>query len=215
MNEQERDQLNRFLQQLVEVKLSSKDSEAERLISEALTRQPDAAYLLVQRSLLLEQAVNHAQAQIRELQAQRPAASGGGFLGGDPWRPATGNAVPGASNYQVPSTGGTVNAAPAAGLASGASSFLGNVATTAAGVVAGSFLFQGIESLLGHHASPSPWGGQSGFGGAEHFSEQTVINNYYGDNDPSTTVADNQDFLSSDDNDNYLPDGEDGDSDWV
>ena len=30
---------------------------------------------------------------------------------------------------------------------------LGNVATTAAGVVAGAFLFQGIQGLMGHHGA--------------------------------------------------------------
>jgi hypothetical protein len=30
---------------------------------------------------------------------------------------------------------------------------LGNLATTAAGVVAGSFLYQGIQNLMGHHGA--------------------------------------------------------------
>ena len=42
--------------------------------------------------------------------------------------------------------------APVATLGWG-SGMLGTVATTAAGVVAGSFLFQGIESLMGHHGN--------------------------------------------------------------
>jgi hypothetical protein len=33
---------------------------------------------------------------------------------------------------------------------------LGTVATTAAGVVAGSFLFQGIQGLMGHHGQGEP-----------------------------------------------------------
>ena len=83
MNLQERDQLNGFLQQLVNVSLPQKDEEADALIRAACAKQPIA-----------------------------PAAP----------------------------------AAPAWG-----SSMLGTVATTAAGVVAGSFLFQGIQGLMGHH----------------------------------------------------------------
>ena len=37
MNTQEREQLNQFLNKLVEVKLTEKDSEAENLIKEAIS----------------------------------------------------------------------------------------------------------------------------------------------------------------------------------
>jgi hypothetical protein len=223
MNSQEREQLTQFLNQLLGVKLTEKDSEAESLIRDSVARQPDAAYLLVQRSLLQNQALQAAQAKITDLQnqlQQRSASPSNSFLNGDPWAqaPANPNGVPGGSSYQIPSAQpGTGNAgfaraaapSPSAGIGS---SFLGNVATTAAGVVAGSFLFQGIENLLGHHQSGF---GQQAFGG--QMPEQTVINNYYGDDQLPVTDNDNS-YLASNDNDNdsyFDDDSGDSDSDWI
>lgn len=221
MNTQEREQLSQFLQQLVEVKLTEKNNEAENLISQAVTRQPDALYLLVQRCLIQDQALRAAQAQIanlqNQLQQQRPASSASSFLNNDPWAaPANANSVPGASAYRMPtaSAGGSPNFAQAApqnpGAGSG-SSFLGNIATTAAGVVAGSFLFQGIENLMGHHQAASGWG-QQAFGG--QIPEQTIINNYYGDDDQMANNDNGSDDMASDDNDSFFDDGN-SDSDWA
>jgi uncharacterized protein len=219
MNNQEQAQLTQFLNQLVEVKLTEKNPVAEAQILEAITRQPDAAYLLVQRSLLQDQALQVAQAKITELQhqiQQSPAKPANSFLNGDPWAPApaSSNGVPGANSYQIP------NAQPAPGNpavsrmaaqnpGSGfGSSFLGNVATTAAGVVAGSFLFQGIENLMGHH--------QSGLGqqaASAPPTEQNIVNNYYGD-DQQPYTDNHSDYLANDDSDGFF-DGGDSDSDWV
>lgn len=219
MNLQERNQLSQFLNQLSEVKLSAKDTEAETLIQEAVAKQPDAAYLLVQRALLQDQALNAAKAQINDLQnqLQNGGAQRGGFLGSDPWaQPAANNGgVPGAGNYQVP------RGAPAQpqsagffGGNGGGSSFLGNIATTAAGVVAGSFLFQGIENLMGHHGGSSAWG-QSSLGEHAAAPEQTVINNYYGDDAIQQASGDHsQDDYSFSDADFSLPDDSD-ESDWI
>ncbi|MGZ5001152.1 MAG: DUF2076 domain-containing protein [Methylomonas sp.] len=217
MNSQERDQLSQFLKQLSEVKLAEKDTEAEALIRDASARQPDAAYLLVQRALLLEQALNSAKARIDELQSQlqnASPASRGGFLNNDPWaQPAVSNGgqVPGIGNYQVPRYAPQQQAQP--GVFGGGSSFLGNVATTAAGVVAGSFLFQGIESLMGHHGGAGAgWGEHAA---ADHAPEQTVINNYYGDDAVEMANHDGYDntHLVSDDFDSFPDDS--GESDWI
>lgn len=206
MNTQEHDQLNQLLKQLGEVKLTTKDAEAEVMIREGVARQPDAAYLLVQRVLLLEQAVTGAKARIEALQSQlqsNPSEQKGGFLSSDPWaQPAT-NAgqMPGASNYQAPRY--APQPQPSAAPIGGGSGFLGNIATTAAGVVAGSFLFQGIESLMGHHSSGF---GQQPYG--EQFTEQTVINNYGTD---GYNQADNNDYQANND-DSFQDDY--SDSDW-
>jgi hypothetical protein len=68
---------------------------------------------------------------------------------------------------------------------------MGTVATTAAGVVAGSFLSSGIQSLMGNHNS----GGGLGAGNkndhqqpAGHTENTTVVNNYYA-NEPAPTSA--------------------------
>ncbi len=227
MTPQERDQLAQFLKQLTEARAGGKNAEAEALIREAVGKQPDAAYLLVQRAMLVEQALNNAKAQIAQLQGQLQGAQAGarnsGFLGGsNPWAQSLDNgaaspAVPGASSYQIPRS--AAMAAPLAPASGGVGSFLGNVATTAAGVVAGSFLFQGIENLLGHHQSPafSGWGESAG----EHISEQTIINNYY-DTPPEHELARNDDwsqpddvgdFLAGNDSDSVYDDGDD--SGWA
>lgn len=221
MNSHERAALSRFLGQLTEVRLTDKDAEAESLIREAVTRQPDAAYLLVQRAMLVEQALETAKARIVELEQARRAeatAGEGSFLRGrNPWAPPSEPAgapgqVPGAGTYRMPSGAAAVGAAPPMG---GGGSFLGNIATTAAGVVAGSFLFQGLESLLGHHhGAGSAWADSGG----EQLAEQTVINNYYGTDPeglPGTEPAqDAGPFLASDVDDGYADEGAD-DSDWI
>lgn len=223
MNTQERDQLSRFLQQLGEVKLAGKDQEAEAMIGEAVSRQPDAAYLLVQRAMLLDQALNNAKAQIGDLQNQLQAGraqSQTGFLNNDPWaQPANQpGPVPGAGNYQVPryAPQPVMQPQPQSGgfLGGGGSSFLGNVATTAAGVVAGSFLFQGIENLMGHHSPASSWGQASNMPG-EQITENTTVNNYYGDDAAAPDqlhTASYDEFPADDDDSGFQNDGE---SDWM
>ena len=154
MNIQEREQLSRFLQQLTQARTIEKDAEAETLIRDACARQTDAAYLLVQRAMLLDQALQAAQTQVSRLQgeldqarSQAGSGKGGDFLDPNAWGNARASrlgAIPQTQAVPAPV------AAPAAASAWG-SSMLGNVATTAAGVVAGGFLFQGIEHLLGNH----------------------------------------------------------------
>lgn len=178
MISQEREQLIEFLRQLAQVPPVQKDDEAEALIREACAKQPDAPYLLVQRALLMEQALQQAQGQIGRLQSEldqaRFGARSSGFLDRNAWgngaqqQPMFAQPQPPSPSYRpAPTTGGW------------GSGWLGNVATTAAGVVAGSFLFQGIEHLLGGHHGGSSW-----FGGADNplsqgLNETTIVNNYY------------------------------------
>lgn len=214
MNSQESDLLNQLLKQLGEVKLTAKDAEAEALIREATALQPDAAYLLVQRALLLEHALNTAKARNDELQAQlqnNQSGQRGGFLGNDPWAQQTSQASQAtvSGNRQTPQP--APQQQPGGSLFGGGSSFLGTVATTAAGVMAGSFLFQGIENLMGHHASSF---GQQAFN--DPVTEPTVTNNYYGDDarqQASNDEDNSNDFLASNDTDSFQDDS--GDSDWA
>jgi len=206
MNVQERDLLNQLLKQLAEVKLTEKDAEAETLIKQVALQQPDATYLLAQRVLLLEHTLNVAKARNEELQSQlqnNNVSQKSGFLGTDPWAQQHGNI-----SRQIPQY--ATQPQPTGGIFGGGSSFLGNVATTAAGVVAGSFLFQGIESLMGHHSSGF---GQQSFG--EPFAEKTVVNNYYGDDagQLASNANDSDAFLANDDSDSYQDDSVD--SDWT
>jgi hypothetical protein len=212
MNVQEREQLSHFLQQLTLAQAGPKDAEAEALIREAGTRQPDAAYLLVQRAMQLEQALQIVQSQASKLQAEVEQLRGGtrsGFLdAGNAWgRPPAVQAAPGVTTQPAvqPQTQfqpqAQAQAAQAAAPASSwGSGMLGNVATTAAGVVAGSFLFQGIGNLMGHHQTGAGFGANAAQ--PVPASENTVINNYY----DSSAPDDAEDLFASAD------DGDSGDS---
>lgn len=197
MSPQEMQVLESFLNQLVQARAGAKDPQAEALIAEAVAKQPDAAYLLVQRAMLLDQALAAAKAQIVQLQNQLQAAQGAqassSFL--DPAN-AWGNSVnAGAVRAAVPVAAAA--SAPYAAqpqavpvpqsqsqpgfLSGGFGSTLGSIAATAAGVAGGAFLFQGIENLL-HHNSGSGFLGQP-LGAMPR--EETIINNYYGNDAPS------------------------------
>src|SRR4029453_17567042 len=78
MTPQENQLLQDFLAQLTRAQVVTKDPDAQALIARALAKQPDAAYLLVQRALLLEQALKQAQAEIAQLQEQGSSFIGGG-----------------------------------------------------------------------------------------------------------------------------------------
>ena len=129
--------------------MQQKDSDAYTLITESAKKQPDALYLLVQRSMGLEMALQVAQKQMAELQsnssAAKPASS---FLSdNNAWGR---QAVPAGAQART-------GAQPSAW----GSGMLGAIATTAIGVVAGSMLYQGIQSMMGQQkpeAAPGPLG---------------------------------------------------------
>lgn len=168
MSPQETQLLQNFLAQLVQVQGVSKDAQADSLISAALGRQPDAGYLLVQRALLLEQALAAAnsqlaslQADLRELRALQAATGSAGFLdaAAGAWGnsassrplhlPAAGApAAPASISATSPQTAPGYAAAAAPSGFLGGGNMLGTVAATAAGVAAGAFLFQGLGHLL-------------------------------------------------------------------
>ncbi|GAA0514938.1 MAG: DUF2076 domain-containing protein [Pigmentiphaga sp.] len=202
MTPQERALLDNFLDRLAGVRGMDKDPEADALIRHRAAGQPDALYLSIQRALLLEHALEGAQARIAALEQQvgelqaasrqqqeaRPARSFlGGLLGGDGWgkapaRPApAGGSMIGSDIGQRPEYRPAAPAAPYAGApaAGGAmGSFLGNAAATAAGVAGGMFLFNGIEHLLGGGAGQAAH--LAGNAPASETITQNVTNNYYG-----------------------------------
>jgi hypothetical protein len=218
MNAQERAALENFLDQLVQIHGVDKIAEADLMIRRAVERQPDAAYLLVQRALLLGQALDAAKARIAALERGQ-AGSNQAFLnsGTSGWSAA--NQAPStASAAPVPPTQGPSSATPPSGSApppafpapatqappspGAGASFLGQVAATAAGVAGGAFLFEGIEGLLGHHGTAIP--AQAGTA----FPEDVTINNYY----PSDAPAEFGD--STDEADDFRPEPDDSDSSY-
>lgn len=166
MSPQDTQLLQDFLNQLVQARDLPKDPEAEAMIRQAVAMQPDAAYLLVQRALLQQRALDNAKAEIASLQRQlQGGTQRGEFLDPNAWgnsagqRQATqayGGQAPQQMQqqqyqqpYQQPSMMSRAGSFFRGG--GGMGGALGNIASTAAGVAAGAFLFQGLGNLLGHH----------------------------------------------------------------
>jgi hypothetical protein len=167
MSPQDTQLLENFLNQLIQARGLPKDPEAEAMIQKAVAYQPDAAYLLVQRALLQQQALDNAKAEIAQLQRQLQGGqqSAGRFLDPNAWGNSGGQRQQTqAYDTQAASQGYPQQQYQQPSLSSRASNFfrggmggggmggaLGSIASTAAGVAAGAFLFQGLGNLLGHH----------------------------------------------------------------
>ncbi len=164
MTPQESELVNGLFNRLVQLETAQRDAEAERLIADGLRRAPHAVYALVQTVLLQDEALKRANARIEDLQVQTSAAAEpeqrpASFL--DSMREALGGRAPHGSVPSVRTAGG--NQPPgqqpqpgyprqmpgypgAPGFGSGGS-FLGTAASTAAGLIGGSLLLDGIRSL--------------------------------------------------------------------
>jgi len=221
MSPQETQALQDFLNQLTQVRGIGKDPQADAMIRSAVAQQPDAAYLLVQRALLMDQALTASKAQIASLQSQIQALQAGtpparGFLDGNAW----GN-TPAASVRSDPAPAYVPAYAPApAQLApqyqtapapssgffgGGMGSMLGTVAATAAGVAGGAFLFQGIEHMM-NGGSGSGLMHQNGLSSPVENVENTTVNNYYGGDADKGRVQDRADNGSETASGNELAD---------
>ena len=184
MNPQEKVQLEQFLQQLNSTQAGAKDSDANTMIAESVKQHPDASYLLVQRAMGLEMALQVAQKQMADMQAQidqtnKPSS---GFLSGiNSWgRAAPAQATPANAMAARPAAGAAQPSAWGSGM-------LGAIATTAIGVVAGSMLYQGIQSMMGQNSTPDAGNGL-GHSNAPADSGQQVAQNY--DNSASSYDSD-------------------------
>ncbi|MFM9968700.1 MAG: DUF2076 domain-containing protein [Burkholderiales bacterium] len=184
MTPQERELLTTFLQQMTQAQAGQKDPEAENLIRDAAARQPDALYLLTQRALGLDFAMQNAQAQIAQLQSEldqlRQPARPSFLADANAWGRSAQSATPRPASNMVPNADlaplaplGTntlqrnapqgMQAAqtmqPAQAMRPAASSWggagiLGTVAATAAGVAGGALLYQGISSMMHRNDQP-------------------------------------------------------------
>jgi hypothetical protein len=170
MNAQERDQLQQFLAALRQQRAQPKDALADGLIRDALAQQPDAPYLLVQRTLALQLALDAAQARLGLLQAQcdeqaarlasaaNPSAAGATLPGGEGSAGADRARVQAApmapALLSPPSPWGRGLLAQVGGTALGVTT----------GVVAGGLLLQGLQGLWGPDAA-APGVAQGSAGG--------------------------------------------------
>lgn len=124
----------------VERQSPARDTEAERLIADAITRQPGAPYYMAQTVVVQEHALNAAQHRIDQLEGElaeaRRTPQGGGFLAGL----FGGGAVP---RRRPPATQPLPSGAPGGFLAGAAQTAMGVaggmlLANAAAGMFAGS-----------------------------------------------------------------------------
>jgi hypothetical protein len=183
MNATERDQLQQFLSALRQTRADPKDPTADGLISDAFRAQADAPYLLVQRAMGLGMALDAAQTRIAQLEAQSaqqlaqlaqwranpatpasaPANGGSWMSGAQAWGRGPETSAPAmpvhtaTAQFSSNPAGATRPAgmpaqAPTSAWGGG---MMAQVASTAAGVVAGGLLFQGVQSLMGHN-KPAP-----------------------------------------------------------
>ena len=202
MNPQEYEALRSLLSQLVEIHGVNKDPEADLLIREAVARQPEATYLLVQRTLLLRAALDEARRRIAALRTQREGSTSDALwgFGSPPEAIAAAQALeprrlgvaapPAGPSYATPTGSGPVGGG-------GIPSLLRQAAATAAGVAGGAFLFQGVEDLLGHHGS------ELSARDMAPPAEDVTVNNYYGsepgDEREAALDGDGDDFADADD----------------
>jgi hypothetical protein len=206
MTPQEKELVADLFDRLAKLEGMQRDPDAERLIAAGLQQAPHAVYALVQTALVQDEALKRANARIEELQAQisseggdapapeqRPASfldsmreaftGRGGARGSVPSVRASAPGFEPRSNQpqgNPPQPGFSpqppVPPYPAGPAFGSGGSFLGGAASTAAGVIGGSLLLDGIRSMFGHHvgrppsafgdvagAQASPWaGGTSG-----------------------------------------------------
>lgn len=180
MNAEERLRVARLVTRLARQAEAPQDEDAALELAALLKVRPDAPYLLMQRTLMLELALERAQAELEQLRQGRTQAQA---LPQNPYQANAGHepSLPAPSASRAPlrpsgapssgwqpgvNTGSTVGNNPgygpaygpaygpgvAAGAApSAAGGFLRNAAAVGAGVLGGSLLFHGLDSLFHDH----------------------------------------------------------------
>ncbi len=176
MTPEERKLVVELFDRLATLEDAQRDPDAERLIKDGMRQAPNAPYALVQTVLVQDEALKRANARLRALESgNETPPRDASFLGGmrdtlfgaresrgsvpsvrsDPdfSTAASGMSPAWRTGTQQASTGwvaGAAPAVPAAPFAAGGS-FLGTAASTAAGVIGGALLLDGIRSMMGHH----------------------------------------------------------------
>lgn len=249
MTPQERELINALFDRLTTLESQPRDPDAERAIIEGLHRAPNATYALVQTALVQDEVLRRANARIQELEAglgDAPARPTG-FLDNmrdaligrrDPPRGGSVPSVrPGQDQYQgqAPAPAEAPLAPAAAGrqapFAPGGGSFLGTAASTAAGVIGGSLLLDGIRSMMGHGQSAfgmadpasgagrdvgSPWGSSGGGDLAREAGVGDIGRDHHGGSSGlfDDTPADSETADQEPDQDDAAFDDSDSDSDF-
>jgi len=123
-----------------------KDPEAEALIRRATAERHGAPYYLVQTVLIQDLSLHSAENRITDLETQLTEIK---------------STSPGAPSFLGAPT---APLAPDSGLAGG-NGFLRSAAMTAAGIVGGALVFEGIQSMFGQHDAATITGNQAALPG--------------------------------------------------
>jgi hypothetical protein len=240
MTPQERALVTELFDRLAALEKTPREPEAERLIANGVSRAPNAVYALVQTVLLQDEALNRADARIRELEGDAPAA--GSFLdaardsgvgrgsvpsvsSGSKWNPGRPENAPA---YPAPLPNGHAPDAARGGAFGGGGSFLGTAAAAAVGVIGGSMLFNGLRNMMGG-AQAQSFGGQPESGGDRHgpwggdasrseLARDAGVNDVGGDSsrvanrgsEPSRLIDDNTGDDSLQNDDDFFSDSDGG-----
>lgn len=236
MNAEEKLRVARLVTRLARAPETPQDEDAALELAALLKARPDAPYLLMQRTLMLELALERAQAELEPLR-QSQAQGGAQVLPATAARaparpldaPSTGwtpgvtvsSGAPAGTGYS-PGYGQPVPAGPAYGpgpvagqAPSGAGSFLRNAAAVGAGVLGGSLLFHGLDSLFHEHGHQGGHGGggQGLLSGDMQSPLDAISGNSFLDPGPDA-LAGGSDLLGGD----MLGDGsalDPGEDDWA
>jgi uncharacterized protein len=167
MTPQERELIADLFDRLAQLENEPRDPDAERAIRDELRRAPHSIYPLVQTVLVQDEALKVVNARIESLESgatEAGSARPGGFL--DNMRDVLfgragagrGSVPPVGPGSQLPSrpavpqpTLGQPYAQGSFGQSLQGPSFLGTAAATAAGMVGGALLLDGVRSALGGH----------------------------------------------------------------
>ncbi len=189
MTPQERQLVDELFDRLAKLEDAPRDPDAERAIADGLRQAPHAVYALVQTALVQDEALKRANARIQALEGGgQPQEQSGGFLdnmrdalfGREERRGSVPTVRPGGLGSSgvwgsgqaaaPPPPPGYGSYAPGPSPVGSGGSFLGTAAASAAGVIGGAMLLNGIRSMFGHSyggssaydpgsSFGSPWGG--------------------------------------------------------
>jgi hypothetical protein len=131
----ERELLTALVNRVLRHPDEAKDIDAERAVQRLVAARPDATYLLLQRALVLEVALARVRGEVDRLRNARADAG-----------QAADDAQPLPARVDGPAAAAAV--ASAVGAALPARGFLRDAAVISAGVLGGSLLVRGAESLF-------------------------------------------------------------------
>jgi len=217
MNAEEKQLISDLFARLRNFDGGDKDREAEGFIQDLIRRSPDAPYYLAQTVIVQQQALERAEARMRELEAaaRQPeyTGRGGSFLGGASVPQSGSRYAPQAAPQRAPDPVAPPSNSPWSSPAQsggGGGGFLSSALSTAAGVAGGVFLADGIRSLFG--------GGHAYAGGdATSASDQRTIDNLQDEAQDARDDADQakRDLAADDAAQDDMQDAQDdGDNGW-